>query len=383
MRAIRAILIRLFSQVIGNCETMRNQSNSQRSDLVLEKRIRSLGLTDTPYYVTLLGYFCEHAKAIELPSEKEYESASRMISTLWKGSDKDPAVFEFADLLEPILRQMSKNRDHRIHSSKVFMLGYYIINAITKINPHFDFKANKPNLAWMLSATFHDIGYAIQETEFWLNRMFEQFLGVNPKFAVSIGQIMPMIYLDFMRILSAYHLNPSAVLSQNLLSSEIDWIFYNELNSKLIEKNHGVISALMLAHLLGIRQGFLEERGNWDFKYNHLPACHAIAAHWLPSISIRFATHPLAFLLVLCDEIQDWGRYTSSEECEENDIVYLRDVEVLNTNPISIKMCVKASRERQKELRNKLLERLHPNEALSVSITNVSGNPIVKIKKQT
>lgn len=210
----------------------------------------------------------------------------------------------------------------------------------------------------MLTATFHDIGYAIQETEFWLNRIFEEFLGVNPKFALSIAQVMPMIYLDFMRILSAYHESGTASLSSacmHLPSSRIDWIFYNEINSGLIEKNHGVLSALMLAHLLGIRQKFLAEEEKWNFKYNHLPACHAIATHMLPSIRVSFAKHPFAFLLVLCDEIQDWSRSPSSKETQNT--VYLRDVEV-SSRPTEIRFRVKTSKKRREKLRNTLKERL-------------------------
>lgn len=359
-------------------ESMNRHTESAYSDRLLERKIRSLRLFETRYYNTLLDYFKERGQGNTFePSEERYKAVSKMISNLWMGSGKDPTVLTSADRFEPILREIPRNRDHRIHSSNVFLLGYYIINRIKKIEPDFDFKTDDPNLVWMLTATFHDIGYAIQETEFWLNRIFEEFLGLNPKFAISIAQVMPMIYLDFMRILSAYHEGGITSLSSDLPSSRIDWIFYNEINSGLIEKNHGVLSALMLAHLLGIRQKFLAEEGKRNFRINHLPACHAIATHMLPSTRVSFVKHPFAFLLVLCDEIQDWGRSPSGKETQNT--VYLRDIEVMGSRPTEIRFRVKTSKKRREKLRNILKERLYADERIRVSIRNISGKPILEI----
>jgi len=350
----------------------------QRSDTLLEEKIFSLKMEEARYYHTLTNYF--RTRTIG-QSEIDYESSSKVISLLWKGSDKDPAVFKEADLFEPILKKIPGIRDHRIHSFKVFLLGYYLINAIKKNNPSFDFKTNDYNLSWMLSATFHDIGYAVQETEFWLNRMFEEFLGANPRFAFNMNQVMPMIYLDFMRILSAYHQGGVFSINQDLPSSEIDWIFYDRLNSELVEKNHGVISALMLAHLLGIRQGFLKAKDKWDFKINHLPACHAIAAHNIASVHLNFSKHPFAFLLLLCDELQDWSRSASDSPQKTNYALFLREVEVLDAQPISIKLHVKASKGRIAALRESLLTRLFTGGKISVSIADAKGNTLFEIQE--
>lgn len=349
-----------------------------RSDMILESKIRSLGPATIPYYATVLQYFDERDETGVLYSSEElYKSASRMINKLWKGSGKDPSTFESADRLELLLREIPNYRDHRIHSANVFLLGYYIINKIKNIQQDFSFKSNDPNLTWMLTATFHDVGYAVQETEFWLNRVFEEFLGVNPKFSVGISHIMPMIYMDFIRILSAYHEGGVASTSQDLPTSGIDWIFYNELSSKLVEKNHGVIGALMLAHLLGIKQKFLSRKDRWDFKYNHMPACHAIAAHMLPSIRVKFSLHPFAFLLVVCDELQDWGR--SVNEKEPKDTIYLRDVNVLDSKPIEIQFKIDTTEKRQSELRNIMMDRLEIDGRAKISILDQDGQVIFEL----
>lgn len=115
----------------------------------------------------------------------------------------------------------------------------------------------------------------------------------------------------------------------------------------------------------------------WNFRINHLPACHAIATHDLPSIRVRFGKHPFAFLLVLCDEIQDWGRSPSSKDTQNT--IYLRDIEVLSSQPPEIRFRVKTSKKRREKLGNTLKERLYADERIKVSITNMSGKPILEI----
>jgi hypothetical protein len=160
----------------------------------------------------------------------------------------------------------------------------------------------------MLASTFHDVAYPIEFMESWLNDLLDSFLGIKHKFTLNIENMLPTIYLDFMRLICSYHSNIVQGVLDGAKYSTFDWLFNNELNTKLIEKNHGVIGGLILTHLLAIRQGFARSDNPWTFLYDHMPACHAIAIHQLPSISIDFCKHPFAYLLVLCDEIQDWGR---------------------------------------------------------------------------
>jgi hypothetical protein len=361
---------------------MQRERAFKSSDKVLELKIRSLHANRPRYYETVSRYFEERTRnGVPNSFQEMYESASRMINRLWKGSGKDPATFKSADRFESLLREIPNYRDHRIHSSNVFLLGYYIINRIKTIDPEFSFSSNDPNLTWMLAATFHDVGYAIQETEFWLNRVFEEFLGVNPKFSIGIPQVMPMIYLDFMRILSAYHEGGITSTSQDLPTSGIDWVFYNECSSKLMEKNHGIIGALMLAHLLGIKQKFLGKKNKWDFKYNHLPACHAIATHMLPSIKVRFAIHPFAALLIVCDEVQDWGRSITGRESD--DTVCLVDVNVLESKPIEIQLKMSSSKKRQSELKKTITGRLQVDERVKLSFLDQDGEPFLSAAKKS
>ena len=90
--------------------------------------------------------------------------------------------------------------------------------------------------------------------ESWLNELIKKFLGVEPSFSINIGQILPVIYTDFMRLLSQFHYGTTqAILDDKFLST--DWSFYNELGSELMQKNHGVIGAVMLCHRMAIKRG--------------------------------------------------------------------------------------------------------------------------------
>jgi hypothetical protein len=111
----------------------------------------------------------------------------------------------------------------------------------------------------------------------------------------------------------------------------MDWLYYNTLCEECARKNHGVLSALMLCYRMAVKEGFLSKVANGDaqtenFFRLHLAASHAISLHnKMDSIRIRFNEHPFAYLLVLCDEIQDWGR---DKESLEYDKAYLSDIRI-------------------------------------------------------
>jgi hypothetical protein len=219
----------------------------------------------------------------------------------------------------------------------------------------------------MLTATFHDIAYSIQEMESWLNRLFEKFLGVNPDFHYNIMQVMPITYLDFMRLISRWHKYPIQGPLQGEDIDRIDWTFYNEIGSKLVEKDHSILGSLMLAYLLAVKEGFASER-KWDFLYNHLPACHAISLHHLSSVAIEFDKHPFAFLLALCDELQDWGRPSNQSN---TDAICVNDINVVNTGIPEIHLVIEISETKEKTL-VKTLSRLN-SKAIKVVIENIEN----------
>lgn len=148
----------------------------------------------------------------------------------------------------------------------------------------------------------------------------------------------------------------------------------------------------MLAHLLAIRQGFASrERGGLygDFSSIHVPACHAICLHNLETITVEFERYPLAFLLILCDELQDWGRHVSRSH-EHQQAIKLVDIDVNMSMThgsrfvFKIHAVVDASQERIETLNGTLKKRLkHPDEIedrrMELLIENTKGHEVYSL----
>lgn len=154
------------------------------SDRLLARKIRSLDRTSAKYHPLIREYYDSLLESGAVITEADkYGLVLDRIKRLWVKSDKEPGLFDTVEKFEKVLQRMQDYRDHFIHSFNVFLLGYYIINKLEI--PQSDFKSNDVNLSWMLAATFHDVGYTIQDMEVWLNQLLEEFLGISPN--LSIG----------------------------------------------------------------------------------------------------------------------------------------------------------------------------------------------------
>jgi len=353
----------------------------QSSDQLLKQKIDSLDkqtldLHAAKYFPIIHRYLKKFCSQTDVDSSVKYPYVSRSIDRLLRVSGKEstylPVMKEFEGMLKEVL---PKYRDHFIHSFNVFLLGYYILNRLKSIKTDFDFRSNFPNLCWMLAATHHDSAYVIEKMEFWLNKLLEKFLGVNPGLSSNIAQILPMTYFDFMRAISCWHKQPMGNLAGYNLDA-VDLALLNEMNISITQRrDHGVLGSLMLVHSLAIKQGFLAREGVYgNFLYTHIPACHAISIHHLSSIRIVFSKHPLAFLLVLCDELQDWGRPTKSGLSKQS--IELRDIQVTNDIIPTIAVTISAPK-RKEQMLIKALGRLHTGDSIRLSISNEKGKTIL------
>lgn len=359
------------------------------SDQLIQQKLETFGEYTDPdgrtlrYLETIQEYYGRAYPEKQKPREK-YNSVFSMINRMWQISGKSiPEVLEVWRDFEPILQNLETKesyRDHFIHSSNVFLLGYYIINELRRTCDlkGTDLGINDIELAWMMASTFHDVAYPIQEMESWLNNLFLKMLGIDPRFDYNITQIVPMAYNEFMKMIADYHSHrENNLVSGRVSYLSMDWSIYDKLNSELIRKDHGVLSALMLAHVLAIRKGFATKNDGryWNFTNIHMPAIHAISLHTLKSVNVEFSKHPIAFLLVLCDELQDWGR---PEKRPRNGIIDLLGLSVVKDSVPCIRIQIKASQKSSSNLA-KSLSRLCAKERIKVSISDKDGNAIVEI----
>ena len=312
-----------------------------------------------------------------LSDEEKYKLVLNTISKLWVSSDKNPSIFSNSSEFEPILQNSIQYRDHFLHSFNVYLIGYYIINRINQINSDiFNMTGDQLNLTWMLCSTFHDVAYPIQEIESWMNELFSTFFGINLHYHFKINDLLPPIYTDLMKLISMYNKQPFQSLEANNFQN-IDWNLYNTINSDLISrKEHGILGSLILSHLLAIREGFSERDEN-NFLYTHLPACHAICLHHLENFLISFKTHPFAFILILSDELQDWGRPSNRDQTDDFHVV---DIHISNQPCPEINIKLNISKSKEEKLRIALsTKRLKTNGKIKIVLKNLQNEDILKI----
>jgi len=223
-------------------------------------------------------------------------------------------------------------RDHYLHQFQVFLLGLGIIDKLISGN-HQDI-GNYPNIdkQWLITSSFHDMAYPLQLYDVWAREFFEKSLGI-PDIGISdlkshFVEKSLLSTLGFL-VTELCKKHFGEPLEGNWLHKEKDLVlFLYDRVTRL--KHHCLLSSIFL-----LRQAQLLERPDLlDDLF--VPAGLAIALHhheriWKPLghgrdeiwrnlpknrrlSSLAFKTNPLAFILIFCDCVQEWGRPTLQKE---------------------------------------------------------------------
>lgn len=257
--------------------------------------------------------------------------------------------FNFVDLLD-VLKSYEENastlidkqRDHFIHSVNVFLLGL----SIYALNPKFQetynmFKVKEDSIEgkadyiekfffeWGLASLCHDIGYPIEIT----NNQIKKFSDIITRAASTGMKSKP--YVDFknfdaingfvngieevegnrpLDLLTAYI---SQVL--NVDNEELNKALYNfpEIMKENGFVDHGYYSSLILLKWYAYFSQLSNDSKGFSLK-STISASSAILLHNYYKNAImkepfnlellKAEDHPLSYLLILCDELQDWNR---------------------------------------------------------------------------
>lgn len=209
---------------------------------------------------------------------------------------------------------LSKHRDHYSHSVYVFALGlmFYandekirdVYNQFYQTNDYIEFLKH-----WGLTALFHDIGYPFELAHQQIKSYTEDLWGEK-------SVLSPFVSYDHMKGLLEINddaLELNQVLAQGISDrlgysfDEVNEILTNRYKNKPDYMDHAYFSTLLLA-----RQ-WIEAQNKLEGEF--LDVLTAIALHNslnkfdLPNAKpIAINQHPLAYLLMLCDEIQCWDR---------------------------------------------------------------------------
>jgi hypothetical protein len=203
-------------------------------------------------------------------------------------------------------------------------------------------KYENPELCWLITASFHDMGYPVQKYDKWSEKFLQQVFKIksSPGTLEFKSNFVDEHFLFCMGYLicelCCTHLNKNQEPPIDWFASENDHVqfFYQQITDK---KNHGVMSSISLLKVIlftsddeDIPNKIKIERKIGDFprflKETLVPSALAIALHdseiWkgeyvikdkiqkVPNFikNINFVDNPLTFLLIFCDTIQEWGR---------------------------------------------------------------------------
>ncbi|MCH5179828.1 MAG: hypothetical protein J1F32_01260 [Erysipelotrichales bacterium] len=288
-------------------------------------------------------YFC-YAEIFNLFGSG-YENTKKLLETL---SDHE---YHSGELL-------SKHRDHYSHSVYVFSLGLAIY-ANDKIfrdtfNNFYNLKNDMASYhflkMWGMVSLFHDIGYPFQLAQEQIQTYTKELWGdqydENP--FVSYGNLDKFLAID----------NDTKLKLQNGLNTSyefnsIDDIFayglklregYDDEYMKFYLRKRAINSQRYVDHayysaIILVKQLFSVH--DFEFNLQTLDILTAILLH--NSINkykfdkntdipnrhpISIDEHPLSYLLLLCDELQDWDRFAYGKVSKHNPLAWDIDIKI-------------------------------------------------------
>jgi len=315
-------------------------------------------------------------------STKTADSAYKVYETFfvayWFGiqSEKNPFL-ELPQIMNRFEEKagclLEKQRDHYIHTIFVFLLGLAIYEKNDNFKKNFNeyalSKKNYPDsyvtkneeffYRWGIASLFHDIAYPLEITLKQANKYLD-FIWNYPEETTRKSKIK-MELSDFENFITLPALKPDARFEEEFLKKypESKYRFYDDaisilsqsissnfsLNTKDIKTNlidfvkdmkeksfvdHGFYGAVIM-----LRWYYhLVKTTNWNPSYFYFPVADSASAIFLHNYykhglmkkpfhleSMKAKSHPIAYLLILCDEIQEWNRKGFGEKDISNLII--------------------------------------------------------------
>lgn len=248
-----------------------------------------------------------------------------MERTLKQYQKQDLCRFYDGWLSFEVIFAMLEIRDHFIHNFETFLLGCYLMDAMKDV-PQFSNSQEELLFQWILTSTFHDIGYPIEhytKINEKLAALYEQF-GINTIANKIKDQKLNPTTLEELYIInlpdnSVIYGGERRINLRPILLKELqDQLLLNEAdaNSLLLSLEdtfqHGLVSTCMLMKgILVNREVSYFSEESYKFLKN---AALAVLLHHYPfkgcsvKLDIKLESTPMVALLMLCDEIQEWNR---------------------------------------------------------------------------
>jgi hypothetical protein len=262
-----------------------------------------------------------------------YENAYKFISDVMKKNGKSYLFIYIKDLAElekGIGELLPNHRDHVFHIITCFILGIYINETyMKKKNYGVDY------FQWKLTSLFHDIGYPFEISHKLLKPISDNLNNLRNEIYGNYNK-SELIKYDISGIRKLLHKKDSVnLIDKRLKKWGIDLNAKNEVNKMNNEFRicHGMVGSILLYNIIDlmyeknnkkreykdIRDN--EYRSSWNQKYFNNDICDCCSAIFLHNlrfksdkrILIKPEKAPLAFLLRLCDTIQEWNRFSKND----------------------------------------------------------------------
>lgn len=318
-------------------------------------------------------YILKALKSIADPRtdfDTKVEAAGKALQEFWKEYSEEhiakvlegfPKIQKalFGLELEPELGE--RYRDHFLHMFNVFIFGTRILSKIMnvdkdhtilkkllkvtdepeEVNRVFQRAYTAPerlNFLWTLMSTFHDVGIPIQHLPNFkkgLNSFLEHFGLRISEFLIEREAALDCKLHYYITLMARIYNNGGITLNtegEYVKTDRPNPYVYKMLIDEYSKNNHGLISAICLYKSIEetFYKGKKKER-RLDIKLDAIPlyndlifeqditrvalsiALHDVSVKAYPKLfPIRFRDFPLLFLLILCDEFQEYFRLEGS-----------------------------------------------------------------------
>lgn len=229
--------------------------------------------------------------------------------------------------MEPKIQKLQPQvRDHVIHAINTFLLGVYIlekINVPPKISVRFDYR-----FMWKLCGPTHDLGYPIEIAHNVKDPWIREMNNILNETNAPSPELRPETYPQNLDRLCG-NIDANDLIQRRLTEWALG-IDVEDYLGWLKTKNrtdHGVVSSLAQLKVIDAlyyninpdkEERDIERKGlNFNQKNFDLDIVSASTALFIHNIDLNYYGFsnkisldlaPLAFLLFLCDTIQEWDR---------------------------------------------------------------------------
>lgn len=260
----------------------------------------------------------------ELKEERTFISHSKILESRGLGSvsrDLRTVIDSLPDFQAYIYATDEFFRDHIEHQIRVAVLGSFLLSQqfdiggettslVDAMSSNMDLSKDEIAKAWWIAGLFHDIGMPVEKLAKNLNEVIGLDLAnVYANLSLSVPEIDdPIPDEEGNRSFFEALTDGFSRRATRRLKMAMGW----ERDARV---DHGAISALLLLKSIpGVsKNGSVEVEDLLADKFKpYMIAARAIMLHNLyhenNSVEIDSLRHPLAYFLVCCDEMQEWGR---------------------------------------------------------------------------